>query len=79
VARRNDSVAISPDSHLAQRAPLVTAPVVIEDGAWIGIGAVVLKGVRIGAGARVEAGAVVTRDVPPGATVVGNPAREVEA
>jgi acetyltransferase-like isoleucine patch superfamily enzyme len=48
--------------------------VVIEDDAWIGIGAIVLKGVRIGAGARVEAGAVVTRDVPSGATVAGNPA-----
>jgi acetyltransferase-like isoleucine patch superfamily enzyme len=77
VARRQDTIAISPDSDRAERAPLVTAPVVIEDGAWIGIGAVILKGVRIGAGARVQAGAVVTRDVPLGVTVAGNPAREV--
>lgn len=47
----------------------------VEDGASIGGGATILPGVRIGAGATVGAGAVVTKDVPPGATVVGNPAR----
>jgi UDP-2-acetamido-3-amino-2,3-dideoxy-glucuronate N-acetyltransferase len=44
-------------------------------GASIGSGATILGGVTIGAGALVGAGAVVTRDVEPGATVVGNPAR----
>ncbi len=48
---------------------------VVEDGASIGSGATILAGVRIGAGATVGAGAVVTRDVTPGATVVGNPAQ----
>jgi len=48
---------------------------VVEDGASLGSGAVVLGGVRIGAGALVCAGAVVTRDVPAGATVVDVPAR----
>lgn len=48
---------------------------VVERGASLGSGAVVLGGVRIGAGAIVGAGAVVTRDVPPGAVVVGSPAR----
>jgi UDP-2-acetamido-3-amino-2,3-dideoxy-glucuronate N-acetyltransferase len=47
----------------------------VERGAALGSGAVVLGGVRVGAGALVGAGAVVTRDVPPGATVAGNPAR----
>jgi acetyltransferase-like isoleucine patch superfamily enzyme len=76
--RRRDAIAIAPGSDRAQRPALVTAPVVVEDGVWIGIGAIILKGVRIGSGARVGAGAVVTRDVPPDATVVGNPARRVE-
>jgi acetyltransferase-like isoleucine patch superfamily enzyme len=49
--------------------------VVIEDDAWIGIGAIVLKGVRIGRGARVGAGSVVTGDIPAGVYVAGNPAR----
>lgn len=49
----------------------------IESGASIGGGATLLPGVLIGAGATVGAGAVVTNDVPPGATVVGNPARVI--
>lgn len=48
---------------------------VVEQGASIGGGAVILPGVRIGRSAMVGAGAVVTRDVPPFAIVVGNPAR----
>jgi UDP-2-acetamido-3-amino-2,3-dideoxy-glucuronate N-acetyltransferase len=46
----------------------------IEAGASIGGGVTVLPGILIGAGAIVGAGAVVTKDVPPGATVFGNPA-----
>jgi UDP-2-acetamido-3-amino-2,3-dideoxy-glucuronate N-acetyltransferase len=51
---------------------------VIEDGASIGSGATILGGVRIGTAAQVGAGAVVTKDVAPGETVVGNPARPIE-
>jgi UDP-2-acetamido-3-amino-2,3-dideoxy-glucuronate N-acetyltransferase len=50
---------------------------VIERGASIGAAAVILPGLTIGAGAMVGAGAVVTRDVPARALVVGNPARIV--
>lgn len=56
-------------------APLTFAEVVIEDDADLGIGAIVLPGVRIGRGAQVGAGAIVTRDVPPFAVVAGNPAK----
>ena len=52
-------------------------PVRIGDRVWIGTRAVVLKGVTIGDGAVVAAGAVVTRDVPAGAVVAGVPARVV--
>jgi acetyltransferase-like isoleucine patch superfamily enzyme len=51
------------------------APVVIESGADVGIGAIVLPGVRIGRGAQVGAGAVVASDVPAFAVVAGVPAR----
>ena len=48
---------------------------VVERGASLGSGCVVLGGVRVGAGALVGAGAVVTKDVPPRAVVAGVPAR----
>jgi len=53
------------------------APVRIEDRAWIGFGASILKGVTIGEGAVVGAQSVVTRDVPPYTVVAGNPARAI--
>lgn len=52
-------------------------PVTIGANVWIGGMAILLPGVTVGDDAVVGAGAVVTRDVPPGATVVGNPARIV--
>lgn len=51
--------------------------VVVEDDAWIGTGAIILKGVRIGRGAIVGAGSVVSRDVPEMTIVAGNPATEI--
>lgn len=50
-------------------------PVVIEDDVWVGTGTIILKGVRIGRGAIVAAGALVLRDVPPYSIVGGIPAK----
>lgn len=55
----------------------VSAPVTIEDDAWIGFKATVMKGVRIGRGAIVSAGSVVTKDVEPWTVVAGNPAKTI--
>lgn len=52
-------------------------PIVIEDYAWIGVGATILQGVTIGRGAVVCAGAVVTKDVPAYAVVAGVPAKTI--
>ena len=43
-----------------------SAPIIIEDDVWISFGATILKGVRIGRGSVIAAGAIVTEDVPPG-------------
>jgi tetrahydrodipicolinate N-acetyltransferase len=51
------------------------APVVLGDRVWVGTGAIILKGVRIGDDAVIAAGAVVTRDVPAGSIVGGSPGR----
>lgn len=55
--------------------PIELAPVVIEDDSDIGVSAVILPGVRIGRGAQIGAGAVVTDDVPPYSVALGVPAR----
>jgi acetyltransferase-like isoleucine patch superfamily enzyme len=53
----------------------ILRPVTIEDCVWIGSNVSIVPGVRIGEGAVVGMGAVVTKDVPPGAIVGGNPAQ----
>jgi maltose O-acetyltransferase len=57
---------------------VLARPIGVEDGAWIGMGAVILPGVRVGCGAVVAAGAIVGEDVPPNVVVAGNPARVIE-
>lgn len=52
--------------------------ILIDDDAWLGFGVIVLSGVRIGKGAVVGAGSVVTRDIPDGAIAVGSPARVIK-
>ncbi len=58
--------------------PLVTAPITICDGVWIGARAIILPGVTIGEGAVVAAGSVVTKDVEPWTVVGGNPAKFIK-
>jgi acetyltransferase-like isoleucine patch superfamily enzyme len=68
---------IGPGSN--RRGPEVLAkPVVIEDGSWIGLGAIILPGVTVGHGSIVAAGAMVDEDVPPDSYVAGNPAKVVQ-
>jgi sugar O-acyltransferase (sialic acid O-acetyltransferase NeuD family) len=62
--------------HIAPRAVLC-GRVKVGEGALVGSGAVVLPGISIGAWATVGAGAVVTKDVAPGVTVIGNPAKSI--
>jgi acetyltransferase-like isoleucine patch superfamily enzyme len=66
-----------PDVPIMDQGMRPSRPIVIGDGAWIGHGAVVLPGVRIGRNAVVGANAVVTRDVPDRSVAVGQPARVV--
>ena len=53
------------------------APIVIGDDVWIGFNATIMKGVTIGRGAIIGAATVITKDVPPYAIMVGNPARQI--
>ena len=59
--------------------PIEAAPVVVEEDADVGVGAILLPGVTVGRGAVVGAGAVVTRDVAPFTVVAGVPARPIRA
>lgn len=68
---------IAPGTMIKQQPLQTKGGIVIEDDAWLGYGVIVLDGVRIGKGAVVGAGAVVTRDIPDGAIAVGVPARAV--
>jgi len=68
--RLGDDVVIGHQVTLGGR-DLTNAAPNVEDGVYIGAGAKILGGVRIGRGATIGANAVVTKDVPPGATVVG--------
>jgi acetyltransferase-like isoleucine patch superfamily enzyme len=63
---------------LQSEADWVCTPTLVKRGASIGSGAVLLCGITIGEKAMVGAGSVVTKDVPPGSTVAGNPARIVK-
>ncbi len=70
-----DPWAVNPDGSLKDETDWTCTPTVIRKRAAIGSNATILCGVTIGEGALVGAGSVVTRDVPPGMVVAGNPAR----
>lgn len=67
--------AATPDGALQTDSDWTLAPTLVRRGASIGTNATILGGITVGEGALVGAGAVVTRNVPAGSTVVGNPAR----
>src|SRR5882724_1635657 len=64
---------------LQTEADWVCVPTLVKHGAAIGSGAVLLCGITIGENALIGAGSVVTKDVPAGAVVAGNPARPVKS
>jgi len=73
----HDHVFDDPELPARNCSKLKSAPVVIEDGVWLGEGCVILKGVTVAERAVVGANAVVTKDVPPFTVVGGVPARVI--
>ena len=78
-ARHEQYRSIATVGHPSDIDSINSRPITIMDDVWIGFGASVLKGITVGEGAIVAAGAVVTKDVPPYSVVVGNPARVVRS
>jgi acetyltransferase-like isoleucine patch superfamily enzyme len=76
--RHADFRNIATVGHPKDNPGVTSSPIVIEDDVWIGFNTTILKGVTIGKGAIVGASSVVTRSIPPGVIVVGNPAKIVE-
>ena len=69
---------IAPDRDIRSQPLHSPGPIVVGDNAWLGTGVIVLGGVRIGEGAVIGAGAVVTKDVPANAVAAGVPAKIVK-
>jgi acetyltransferase-like isoleucine patch superfamily enzyme len=75
----NDGVhRIDPETHEILMEPGETEPIRIGENAWIGSGAMILRGVNIGPGAIIGARSVVTKDIPAFTIAVGNPARVIQ-
>lgn len=79
VAISHDVTIMDSDAHeICYDGYVKTKPVKIGNRVWIGSRAIILKGVTVGDGAIIAAGAVVTKDVPDGCVVAGNPARVIK-
>lgn len=63
--------------HRRRTFDLITGPITVDDGAWVGAAAVLLQNVSIGANALVASGSIVVKDVDPGVIVGGNPAKPI--
>lgn len=67
------------DPNLRHRSDLApSAPTIIEDNVWIGMNAVIMKGVTIGQNSVIGANSVVVRDIPPNVIAAGNPAKVIK-
>ncbi len=64
--------------HMGYEGYELSKPIVIEDNVWIGMRAIILKGVAIGEGSVIAAGSVVTKSVPPHSLAAGVPARVIK-
>lgn len=58
--------------------PVIADGIIIEDDVWLGAGSKILDGVRVSSGCVIAAGAIVTKDCPPGAVMAGVPARRLK-
>jgi UDP-2-acetamido-3-amino-2,3-dideoxy-glucuronate N-acetyltransferase len=70
--------AVNSDGTLKKASDWSVRKTLVKKGAAIGAGAVILPGITIGAHATIGAGSVVTKNVPAGVTVIGNPARQIK-
>jgi maltose O-acetyltransferase len=66
------SLATGPEGFLTGH---ISAPIILEENVWVGAGAIILKGVKVGRNSVIAAGAVVTKDVAPNTIVGGVPAK----
>ncbi len=73
-----NSLVTDGDWHTEDKRTNKPKSIIIEDNAWIGVGTMVLKGVRIGKNSIIGAGSVVVNDIPSNVIAVGNPCREVK-
>ncbi|WP_206214444.1 acyltransferase [Adlercreutzia sp. ZJ141] len=78
VAISHDVTIMDSDHHSICGQPVAARPVVIGDHVWIGTRSTILKGVTVGEGSIVAAGALVTKDIPPNSLVAGVPAKVIK-